>query len=132
MERNFGFLKDPQIVNDIFLKRPDRIEVLAFILLVSLLVWNLMEHVMRSYLKRTEQTIPGWDNKPTRRPTSFMMSVKFKGILVAKIRGNWYFTVPLTDELQQYTRALGLTEALLLGGADAGETRDQKLRREVR
>jgi len=131
IERNFGFLKDPQIVNDIFLKRPDRIEVLAFILLVSLLVWNLMEHVMRSYLKRTDSTIPGWDNKPTRRPTSFMMSVKFMGILVARIRGNWYFTVPLTDELQQYTRALGLTEDLLLGGAYAGETRDHKLRREV-
>jgi len=42
IERNFGFLKDPLIVNDIFLKRPDRIEVLGFILLVSLLVWNLM------------------------------------------------------------------------------------------
>ena len=41
IERNFGFLKDPLIVNDIFLKRPDRIEVLGFILLVSLLVWNL-------------------------------------------------------------------------------------------
>ena len=132
IERNFGFLKDPLIVNDIFLKRPDRIEVLGFILLVSLLVWNLLEHVMRSYLKRTDQTIPGWDNKPTRKPTSFMMAVKFKGILVVKIRGNWYFTVPLTDELQQYTRALGLTENLLLGGADAGETRDQKLPREVR
>lgn len=47
IERNFGFLKDPLIVNDIFLKRPDRIEVLGFILLTSLLVWNLMEHVMR-------------------------------------------------------------------------------------
>ena len=47
IERNFGFLKDPLIVNDIFLKRPDRIEVLGFILLISLLVWNLMEYVMR-------------------------------------------------------------------------------------
>jgi len=36
IERNFGFLKDPLIVNDIFLKRPDRIEVLGFILLTSL------------------------------------------------------------------------------------------------
>jgi transposase len=53
IERNFGFLKDPLIVNDIFLKRPDRIEVLGFILLTSLLVWNLMEHVMRQHLKRT-------------------------------------------------------------------------------
>ncbi|MBU4403230.1 MAG: hypothetical protein KJ907_10930 [Actinobacteria bacterium] len=92
----------------------------------------MMEHVMRAYLKRTGSTIPGWDNKPTRKPTAFMMAIKFKGVLVVKIRGNWYFTVPLTDELQQYIMALGLTEDLLLGGADARETRDQKLRREMR
>jgi len=134
IERNFGFLKDPLIVNDIFLKKPDRIEVLGFVLLVSLLVWNLMEHVMRSYLKRTDSTIPGWDNKPTRRPTSFMMAIKFKGVLVVKIRGGWYFTVPLSDELKQYVNALGLTEDLLLGRVPGNATgqRDQKLRGETR
>ena len=102
------------IVNDLFLKRPDRIEVLGFILLVSLLVWNLMEHVMRSYLRRNDAKIPGWDNKPTDRPTSYMMTIKFMGVLVMKIRGRWYFSVPLTDELEQYVAALGLTEELLL------------------
>jgi len=115
IERNFGFLKDPLIVNDIFLKRPDRIEVLGFILLVSLLVWNLMEHVMREYLKRTDSTIPGWDRKPTQRPTSFMMTTKFKGVLVVELNGTWHFTAPLTPERQQYVHALGLTEELLLG-----------------
>lgn len=134
IERNFGFLKDPLIVNDIFLKKPERIEVLGFVLLVSLLVWNLMEHVMRSYLKRTDSTIPGWDNKPTRKPTSFMMAIKFKGVLVVRIRGMWYFTVPLTDELEQYVRALGLSEDLLLGRVlcEATGQRDQKLPGEAR
>ena len=131
IERNSGFLKDPLAVKDIFLKRPDRIEVLGFILLVSLPVWNLMEHVMRAYLKRTDSTIPGWDNKPTKKPTSFMTTTKFKGVLVVKLRGRWYFSLPLTEELQQYIRALGLTEDLLLGGVDAGEAQDQKLRRET-
>ena len=134
IERNFGFLKDPLIVNDLFLKKPERIEVLGFVLLVSLLVWNLMEHVMRSYLKRTDSTIPGWDNKPTRKPTSFMMAIKFKGVLVVRIRGRWYFTEPLTDELEQYVRALGLSEDLLLGRgpSDSWERRGQKLPGELR
>lgn len=35
IERNFAFLKDPLIVNDLFLKRPDRIEALGFILLTA-------------------------------------------------------------------------------------------------
>jgi len=71
IERNFGFLKDPLIVNDVFLKRPDRIEVLGFILLTSLLVWNLMEHVMRQYLKRTDSIVPvGTGNLPRHRHRS--------------------------------------------------------------
>ena len=114
IERNFGFLKDPLFVNDMFVKRPDRIEVLGFILLTSLLVWNLMEHVMREHLKRTDTTIPGWDGKATQKPTSFMMTTKFKGVLLAELDGEWCFTEPLSFEQQQYVQALGLTEGLLL------------------
>jgi transposase len=114
IERNFSFLKDPLIVNDIFLKRPDRIEVLGFILLVSLLTWNLMEHVMREHLKRSASTIPGWDKKPTKTPTTFMMSTKFKGVLVVRIGARWHFAAPLTGVQQQYIRALGLSEESLL------------------
>ena len=37
IEQDFGFLKDPVIVNSVFLKKPRRIEVLGLILLTSLL-----------------------------------------------------------------------------------------------
>jgi len=130
IERNFGFLKDPLFVNDMFVKRPDRIEVLGFILLTSLLIWNLMEHVMRQHLKRTDSTVPGWDRKATQTPTSFMMTTKFKGVLVAELDGEWCFLAPLSSEQQQYVRSLGLTEESLLRRGKTGNTRDQKLPRE--
>jgi transposase len=114
IERNFGFLKDPLIVNDLFLKRPDRIEALGFVLLVSLLTWSLMEHVMRAYLERTDTDIIGWDKKLTRRPTTFMMTTKFRGLLLARIGDEWFLTVPLTKEQQQFVQALGLSEGALL------------------
>ena len=38
IEQNFGFLKDPVIVNSIFLKKPERIEILGLVLLISLLI----------------------------------------------------------------------------------------------
>jgi len=41
---------------------------------------------MRQYVEQTGKTLTGWDNKQTDRPTSFMMSTKFYGILVTKIR----------------------------------------------
>ena len=74
IEKNFSFLKDPLIVNDIFLKKPERIEVLGTILLISLMIWNLIEHTLRLHIKECEVSLPGWDKKPTKRPTTFMMS----------------------------------------------------------
>ena len=60
IEQNFGFLKDPIIVNSIFLKRPRRIEALGLVLLIALLIWRLMERSLRQHIKETESTITGW------------------------------------------------------------------------
>jgi len=73
-----------------------------------------MDHVMRQHLKRTDSVVPGWGRKPTQTPTSFMMTTKFKGVLVVELHGQWEFTAPLTSEQQQYMRALELTEDSLL------------------
>ena len=69
---------------------------------------------MREHLRRSASTISGWDRKPTSTPTSFMMSTKFKGVLVARIGGQWHFTAPLSGEQLQYVHALGLSEESLL------------------
>lgn len=47
IEQNFGFLKDPVIINSVFLKKNSRIEVLGMILLIALLIWRLIEKTMR-------------------------------------------------------------------------------------
>ena len=57
IEKNFGFLKDPLIVNDLFLKKPERIEALGFILVLSLLIWRLLERCTRKYIKEKNITI---------------------------------------------------------------------------
>ena len=66
IEHNFSFLKDPLIVGDMFLKKPERIEVLGAILLMALLIWNLIEHVLRQHVLDNDVELPGWDNKKTR------------------------------------------------------------------
>jgi transposase len=110
IERNFGFLKDDQIVNALFLERPERIEALGLVLLISLLIWRLLEHVMRQSLKMNDDTVPGWDNKPTDRPTAYMLTWKFKGIMVLSIDGERMLARPLNDTQQAFLNALHLTE----------------------
>jgi len=96
IEKNFGFLKDDQIVNALFLERPERIEALGLILLIALLIWRLMALVMRTELQARGATIPGWDDKPTARPGAYMMTWKFKGVLVLCSDGQRMLSKPLT------------------------------------
>ena len=115
IERNFSFLKDPLIVNDLFLKKPERIEVLGAVLLIALMIWNLIEHNLRQYITENETTLPGWDKKKTRRPTAFMMSTKFMGLTLVRVAGVCRFTSLLTDTQHRYLTALRLSENDLLG-----------------
>ena len=109
IEQNFGFLKDPIIVNSIFLKRPRRIEALGLVLLIALLIWRLMERSLRQHIKETESTITGWKNKPTKRPTAFMMTTKFIHILVLKSGNRRQLAKPLNPIQLEYLEALNVS-----------------------
>jgi hypothetical protein len=106
IEQNFGFLKDPVIVNSIFLKRPERIEVLGFVLLLSLLIWRLFERVMRQYVQREKRDLPGWKRRRTTRPTTFMIMTNFQRIMIIKIGDNRQLNKPFTEKQMEYLVSL--------------------------
>lgn len=112
IEHNFGFLKDPLIVNDLFLKKPERIEALGMILLMSLLIWNLMQRSMRLHVNNNQSTLQGWDGKQTDRPTSFMMTTKFKGLHVIRHNQKRILKPNLNDVQLKYLEALGLDQTI--------------------
>jgi transposase len=109
IEQNFGFLKDPLIVNALFLKSPKRIEALGLILVLALMVWRLMERTMRMSLRESGSKVTGWDKKPTSRPTSFMMTTKFLSIIVLRLDGRRRLGNPLRSVQADYLRILGLS-----------------------
>ena len=105
-EQNYGFLKDPVIVNSLFLKKPERIEALGLVLLLALLIWRLMERAMRRHVDTTSTPLPGWDKKATERPTAFMMVTKFAGVIVLKLGHDRQLARPLSVVQQHYLTAL--------------------------
>jgi transposase len=109
IEQNFSFLKDPVIVNSIFLKKPQRIEVLGLVLLIALLIWRLMEKCMRKNIETTGNQVTGWKKKTTNRPTSFMMTTKFLSILVARSGEVRQLARPLRMEQKEFLQALGVS-----------------------
>jgi len=87
VERGFRFLKDPLFfASSVFVKKPERIVALSFIMVLSLLVYRLAEHLLRCRLAQTEETVPNQVNKPTKRPTMRWMFQCFEGIDLLHIR----------------------------------------------
>ena len=114
IEKNFGFLKDDAIVNALFLKTPERLEALGLILLIALLIWRLMEFHMRRHLNDTQTSLLGWDDKPTERPTAYMVTRKFKGLLILKHDDQRRLVQPLSSTQHAFLHALGLDETVFL------------------
>ncbi len=70
VERGFRFLKDKQFrVAEVYLKKEERIESLAMIMVLCLLVYSFAEWMIRKGLKQNGQFVPDQKGKPTQRPT---------------------------------------------------------------
>ena len=114
IESDFAFLKDPLVVNDLFLKTPSRIDALGMILIIALMVWRIIERSMRLYLEQSQTTVPGWDYKPTSKPTSYMLSKLFFGIQVILFKDHRFFLREPIDRLSAFLSALGLDSQAFL------------------
>lgn len=96
VERGFRFLKDPLfLASSIFVKKPERVIALSFIMVLCLLVYRLAEHLLRNQLAQTEETVPNQINKPTKRPTMRWIFQCFEGIDLLHIRmgSRWHTQV---------------------------------------
>jgi hypothetical protein len=68
VERGFRFLKDPLfLASSVFVKKPERIVALGFIMVLCLLVYRFVESRLRTQLNRTGQTLPE-SARASRRP----------------------------------------------------------------
>ncbi|HMA78584.1 MAG TPA: IS1634 family transposase [Candidatus Paceibacterota bacterium] len=81
VERGFRFLKDPLFFADsLFLKKPARIMALLMVMGLSLLVYALAEHRVRTQLAERDTTIPDQTGKPTQRPTMRRIFQMMEGV----------------------------------------------------
>jgi transposase len=81
VERGFAFLKDPLfLASSVFVKRPERIMALAFIMTLCQLVYKLAERRVRQRLAATGHTVPDQVRKPTARRTLRWLFQCFEGV----------------------------------------------------
>ena len=106
-ERGFRFLKDPLFfASSLFVKKPQRVEALALIMALTLMVYTLAERKLRLTLAAQQQTVLDQKNKPTAKPTFRWVIQKFQGIHLVHI--DQLKQIPnLTDERARIIRFLG-------------------------
>jgi transposase len=69
-ERGFGILKDPLFfASSVFLNTPSRIEALAIIMGLSLIVYTLGQRQLRQALAQADETVLDQRKRPTQTPT---------------------------------------------------------------
>jgi len=106
-ERGFGILKDPLFfTSSVFLKTPQRIEALAMIMGLSLMVYTLAQRQLRTALQQAHKTIRNQLKKPTNSPTMRWVFQCFQAIHLLKVNGN-YQVSNLTPERIQILKFIG-------------------------
>jgi transposase len=87
VERGFRFLKDPLFfASSFFLKKPARIMGLLMVMGLSLLVYALAEHQVRTQLAARAETLPDQRGQPTQTPTMRRIFQLFEGIHILLIQ----------------------------------------------
>lgn len=111
VERGFRFLKDKSfLVSEVFLKKPERIEALAMIMVLCLFVYGVAEFRIRKRLKAANQTVLNQKRKPTQRPTMKWIFFKFRRVReITLVTENTVFkkVVMMKDELWKICRLMG-------------------------
>ncbi len=70
VEKGFRFIKDKSFrVSEVYLKKPERIEALSMVMVLTLMVYSVAEWKLRQRLKETGETIPDQVKKQTQKPT---------------------------------------------------------------
>ncbi len=111
VERGFRFLKDKSFrVAEVYLKKEERIEALAMIMVLTLMIYSIAEWLIRKRMRETGETVPNQLKKPTQKPTFKWIAFLFMGVaeVTVWINGETHLKIAnLNDNLVRIIRLLG-------------------------
>lgn len=116
VEKRFQQLKDPHFINSLYLEKPERIEALAYLILLTMMILSVMEQVVRKGLKEENETIVATGKKINKQPTQMMILRLFYNIVIQTYvrEGKMirYLLKPLNDSQAKVIRYLGIPESV--------------------
>jgi transposase len=115
VEKKFQQLKSPHFVNSLYLETPERIEALTYLILISMMVLSIAEHVVRRELKAEGEKIIGPGKVKMVQPTLCAILDSFDigiGVKVITLDGKKYRSLakPLNESHKKMLRYLCIPE----------------------
>lgn len=106
-ERGFRFIKDPLFfTSSVFVKNPERVEAIAMIMGLCLLVYNLAQRKLRQQLEATNKGVKNQVKKLTNKPTMRWIFQMFQAVHLVTTNGEKEVS-NLTQERQEILQHLG-------------------------
>lgn len=106
VEKGFRFLKDKSFrISEVYLKKPERIEALSMVMVLTLLLYSIAEWLIRKRLKEQNEFVPNQVNKSTQKPTLKWIFTDFLSVTEVKVDVHGEIEVQLTN-LNENTRKI--------------------------
>ena len=87
IERGFRFIKNDTFgLDEIYLKKPERIGALMAVMTLCLLVYGLTQYQLRDALKNNNEVLPNQKKKPTKKPTSMWIFTLFSSVMMINVK----------------------------------------------
>jgi len=90
LERRFALMKNPEIVDSFFLKKPERIEALGYVLLMVCLIFSIVERRVR----QTTEPLPTVTRGPVHHPTGLEVLRNLAATVIRLADGTRVLSVP--------------------------------------
>jgi transposase len=106
-ERGFRFLKDPLFsTSSVFLKSPQRVEAMAMVMGLCLLVYSLGQRQLRQALAQSQTTVKDQLKKATATPTLRWIFQYFQAVHLLEVAGRKQIS-NLNEERRRIVKLLG-------------------------
>ncbi|MHB1394962.1 MAG: IS1634 family transposase [Clostridia bacterium] len=122
VEKKFQQLKSPHFVNSIYLDSPTRVEAFAYLMLISILMLSIAEHVVRRGMKENDEIIIGPGKVKMKNPTlqaiySVFYSVRVRVNQLSDGKIVRQLVQPLRDNVLIVLKHLGISKDTFTKGS---------------
>lgn len=121
VEKKFQQLKAPDFIDALFVKTPERVEALTYMVLIGLMILSVMEYVVRRELNKDNSIILGPGKIKMSKPSlrAIMGVFEFVPVILIKSKEMYKRMLqrPLKDNQSTVLKYLGLDESIFIGCA---------------